>query len=122
MMTEPTANIFIICSVRIASDEYRTELEEYTRGLEADGYNVHLPHRDTNQDLSGWDICRENAYAIHAADEVHIFYAKESQGTHFDMGVAFAFGKKLVVVENVDYDEGKSFPRMIDEWAAQDPL
>ena len=122
MATEPTTNIFIICSVRGMDDMYRANLEDYVGGLEADGCNVHLPHRDTNQDSSGWDICRENAYAIHSADEVHIFYSPDSKGTHFDMGVAFAFGKKLVVVENVKYDKGKSFPRMIDEWAAQDPL
>ena len=110
-------NIFIICSVRDADDDYRQKLETYTAKLEADGYSVHLPHRDTNQDQSGLDICTQNAHAIRQADEVHIFYTPTSQGTHFDLGVAFALGKPLVIVENVVYEPGKSFARMIEEYA-----
>lgn len=109
--------IFIICTVRGASDEYKAKLEAYVALKEKEGYTVHLPHRDTDQNQSGFSICTENAIAIINADEVHIYYNKLSQGTHFDLGVAFAFQKKLVVVENEVYGEGKSFPRMIDEWA-----
>lgn len=109
--------IFIICSVRGASDEYKRKLEEYVSKLELEGHIVHLPHRNTNQNARGIDICNQNAKAIENCDEVHIFYNSISQGTHFDMGVAFAFKKKLVVVENEVYGEGKSYPRMIDEWS-----
>lgn len=108
--------VFIICSVRGASEEYRIKLENYVSKLEADGIEVHLPHRDTNQIARGYDICKQNAKAIKEADEVHIFYSKDSQGTHFDMGVSFALDKKIVVVENDIYGEGKSYPRMLDEW------
>ena len=45
--------VFIICSVRGASDEYQAKLENYVNSLENDGYKVHLPHRDTNQKASG---------------------------------------------------------------------
>ena len=110
-------NIFVICSVRGVSDKYKKKLEKYVMELEDDGNIVHLPHRDTNQEASGYNICMENMEAIKQSDEVHIFYSKESQGTHFDMGVAFAFGKTIVVVENVKYGEGKSYPRMLDEWS-----
>ncbi|MFW6272246.1 MAG: nucleoside 2-deoxyribosyltransferase [bacterium] len=109
-------NIFVICSVRIADEEYRKNLEAYVSKLEAEGHIVHLPHRDTNQNATGLEICKQNAVAIFKADEVHIFYNSKSQGTHFDMGVAFALNKPLIVVENEEYGEGKSFPRMIDEW------
>lgn len=108
--------IFIICTVRGASTEYKQKLENYVSKLEQEGNIVHLPHRDTNQNASGFDICEQNANAIREADEVHIFYNGTSQGTHFDMGVSFALRKKLVVVENEVYGEGKSYPRMIDEW------
>ena len=111
--------LFIICTVRNATTEYQTMLEDYVRGWESKGHSVHLPHRDTNQNAKGIDICRQNMEAMKAADEVHIFYNPESQGTHFDMGVAFALGRKLVVVENVDYGPGKSYPRMLDEWAGR---
>ena len=109
--------IFIICSVRGASLEYQAALEEYTQLQEENGVKVHLPHRDTNQTASGFDICTQNMQAIVDADEVHIFYNSKSQGTHFDMGVAFALKKPIVVVENEAYGEGKSYPRMLDEWA-----
>lgn len=109
--------VFVICTVRGASDEYKEKLENYVLSLEDKGFGVHLPHRDTNQKATGYDICLENSTAIATSNEVHIFYNPDSQGTHFDMGVAFALGKKIVVVENVEYGEGKSYPRMLDEWA-----
>jgi hypothetical protein len=110
--------IFIICTVRNATEEYKQKLEVYVKSLEDQGHTVHLPHRDTDQTSSGYKICSQNAIAITLSNEVHIFYNSESQGTHFDMGVAFACGKKIVVVENVEYGPGKSYPRMLDEWAA----
>lgn len=110
--------VFIICSVRGASEEYKKKLEDYVSKLEAEGIKVHLPHRDTDQTKTGFAICLQNSQAIRDSDEVHIFYSSTSQGTHFDMGVAFTFAKKLVVIENEKYGEGKSYPRMLDEWAS----
>jgi len=109
--------VFVICSVRGASEEYRRKLEEYVNDLEEGGYRVHLPHRDTEQEARGLDICIQNKEAIVNADEVHIFYNSKSQGTHFDMGVAFALDKPVVIVENEEYGSGKSYPRMLEEWA-----
>ena len=109
---------FIICTVRGASDEYKKKLEDYVKNLEDNGYEVHLPHRDTDQNARGYDICNQNARAIAMANEVHIFYNPDSQGTHFDMGVAFAYGRKIIVAENIEYGEGKSYPRMLDEWSS----
>lgn len=86
--------VFIICSVRGASEEYRAKLETQVSELEKSGVQVHLPHRDTNQNARGFDICTQNANAIKEADEVHIFYNSASQGTYFDMGASFALGKK----------------------------
>lgn len=108
---------FVICTVRGASEEYQKRLEDYVSKLESDGIQVHLPHRDTNQNDTGLNICTQNASAIKDADEVHIFYNPDSQGTHFDMGVAFSLGKKIIVVESVKYGPGKSYPRMLDEWS-----
>jgi len=113
-------NIFIICTVRRASPAYVKKLEDYTGRLEEWGHVVHLPHRDTNQNDTGINICKQNRGAIKKSDEVHIFYSPESTGTHFDMGVAFALNKKIVVVENVEYGPGKSYPRMLDEWQNED--
>lgn len=109
--------IFIICTVRGASPEYVEKLEKYVAEQESKGVKVHLPHRDTNQNGAGYDICQENMKAIASSNEVHIFYNSKSQGTHFDMGVAFALGKRIVIVENETYGPGKSYPRMLQEWS-----
>jgi nucleoside 2-deoxyribosyltransferase len=108
--------IFIICSVRGTSDIYKKNLEKYVCELESQGHSVHLPHRDTKQDNKGIDICKQNRTAIESADEIHIFYSENSQGTHFDMGVAFTARKPIKIIQNVTYGEGKSFPRMLSEW------
>jgi nucleoside 2-deoxyribosyltransferase len=108
--------VFIICTVRGATPEYQKELENYVELLESQGIKVHLPHRDTNQNDTGFNICNQNANAIRESDEVHIFYNPDSQGTHFDMGVAFSLKKKIVVVKNVEFGPGKSYPRMLHEW------
>jgi len=109
--------IFIICTVRGALEGYKKKLRDYVKLLEIAGHKVHLPHRDTDQDARGYDICSQNAKAIAKSNEVHIFYNPDSKGTHFDMGIAFALGKKIVIVENIKYEEEKSFSRMLTEWA-----
>ena len=108
--------IFIVCSVRGVSDEYKKKLEDYVAELESDGHKVHLPHRDTNQEATGYEITMQNFVAIFNATEVHVFYSSASQGTHFDIGVCFALNKKIVLAENEEFGEGKSYARMLIEW------
>lgn len=108
--------VFIIGAVRGASDEWKNKLEHHVHVLEEQGHNVHLPHRDTDQNATGLEICRQNCNAIFNSDEVHLFYRSDSQGTHFDMGCAFALNKKIKVIELPEYGEGKSYPRMAHEW------
>lgn len=108
--------IIIICSVRKATEKYRENLEKYVRDLEKKGNEVFLPHRDNNQDAKGFDICWNMREAINWADRVDIFYSPDSQGTHFDMGMAFMANKEIKIIENVKYVEGKSYARMLKEW------
>jgi nucleoside 2-deoxyribosyltransferase len=107
---------FLICSVRGATAETLRAQEQYVAELEARGYEVHYPPRDTNQAADAAEICSQNFWAIKNADEVHVFYSPKSQGTHFDLGMAFALAKKIVVARNVPYGPGKSYARMLDEW------
>ncbi|MBW3544056.1 MAG: nucleoside 2-deoxyribosyltransferase [Bacteroidetes bacterium] len=93
-------------------------MEEYVARLEQEGHQVHLPHRDTDQSGRGYQINLANMEAIKKADEVHIFYSPLSQGTHFDMGVSFALGKKIRIVESVPIPEGKSYQGLLAEWYA----
>ena len=111
--------IFIICPVRDADSETKQRLEDYAAGLEKEGHRVHLPHRDTDQsDTIGYKICLTNMVAIKHADEVHVFYTNTSTGTHFDLGMAFALCKNIVIVDIAEpYEPNKkSFPRMMKHW------
>jgi len=108
--------IFIICSVRQATAEYLKKLYSYVHKLEQAGHQVHLPPRDTDQHASGINICRQNRQGIKEADEVHVFYSSQSQGTHFDLGMAFELEKRIKILQNETYNTGKSFSRMLVEW------
>lgn len=114
-------HIFVICTVRGVSAEQKAKQEAYVASLEAQGYSVHYPPRDTDQTATGYEICKQNGMAMHKAKEVHIFYNPSSQGTHFDMGVLFGFllmdeVKPIVIVENGEVLPGKCYPRMLLEW------
>jgi hypothetical protein len=111
--------IFLICPVRNASCEQLVRLNEYIHKKEAEGHEIYYPARDTDQnDNIGFNICYNNADAIRKADEIHIFYDSNSQGSLFDLGVAFALYKKLVIVNKNELTptEGKSFINMILQW------
>lgn len=113
--------IFIICTVRNATEEYLKKLYSYVEKLEAEGHEVHLPPRDTNQEdneTGGYRICFDNLQAIALADEIHISYNEKSTGTHFDLGMAFSLGKKIHVFDCPPIDESlpKSFPKMMRYW------
>lgn len=108
--------IFIICPVRFANDEIREKLENYTAELELQGHKVHLPHRDTDQTQSGFNICRQNKEAICSSDIVHVLYLEESRGTHFDLGVAFAYNKPIKIVEFIKCSEGNPWKSMLLDW------
>ena len=122
--------VFVICPVRMADSATRQKLEAYKRTLESQGYKVHLPHLDTDQEASGYEICLQNMKAILEADEIHIFFVPESYGSHFDLGVTFLAcylnkEKVIKVIENPEIcDENgqtklalfKSFGQVIHDW------
>lgn len=107
---------FFICPVRGASIENTMELVE---GIESEGLlKVHWPPRDTNQeDPTGLRICTDNLAAIKEASIVYFMWDGKSQGCLFDLGMAFALGKKVVPVTMPPLTEGKSFQNMVDEYA-----
>ncbi len=106
---------FLICPVR--GKDPSLFADTVTR-LEADGYIVHWPPRDTNQDdATGLRICHDNAAAIAAADIVHLIWDGQSQGCLFDLGVAFALGKPIIPLVLPAPTLEKSFQNMAREWA-----
>lgn len=109
---------FMICPVRGQSPAEAQNVAALVVQLEGQGYKVHFPPRDTNQnDPTGLQICRDNARAIFAADVIHVIWDGKSQGCLFDLGIAFALGKKISPISLPEPTEGKSFQNMIGAWA-----
>lgn len=113
--------IFLICPVRNMTEEQREKIEILIKTLEENGHQVHYPVKNTNQSDErgyGFYICDENLQAIKNADEVFIWYDAKSQGSHFDLGVAFSLKKKIKLInpDCIDRTLTKSFPQMLEYW------
>jgi hypothetical protein len=111
--------IYLICPVRKATPEYSQAARSYVLKLEALGHQVYWPTRDTNQsDSTGLRICADNRRGIEAADEIHVIWDGQSQGSIFDLGIAFALRKKIIPVEGSfpPRTEGKSIQNMVYDW------
>lgn len=110
---------FVICPVRNGVPK---EAEELVNELEREGMLVHFPPRDTDQDdNTGLRICQDNRAAIEAASVVYVIWDGQSQGTLFDLGVAFALRKPVIPVRLPPPSHGKSFQNMVREWAFKHP-
>jgi nucleoside 2-deoxyribosyltransferase len=115
-------DIFLICPVRNADEEQKKKIEEYLSQRKLEGRTVYYPARDTDQrDNVGYLICQDNTKAIKEASEVHIFYDPKSQGSLFDLGVAFALNKPLTIIncDDLEITSGKSFTNMIQYWSGR---
>jgi hypothetical protein len=110
--------IFLICPVRNLTEEENNYLQGYISNLENNGYKVHYPPRDTNQDdLIGLNICSENREAIRKADEVHIYWNPSSSGSGFDFGMTFMIEKpiKFINKDKIPKTPHKSFQNVLHE-------
>lgn len=110
--------VYIVCPVRDAAPEITQEIQEYVDGLEKEGLDVHFPPRDVEQEdpTGGYRICSEHLAAMIDCNEVHIFWDKDSKGSHFDVGMAFALNKKMKLVKAFHKDgEGKSYHKAIQK-------
>jgi hypothetical protein len=112
--------VFLICPVRNVDEQTTTRIDAYVKSLEDRGVDVYWPARDTDQnDQIGFRICNDNYEAISSADEIHIWWNKDSKGSLFDLGMAWALEKELVVAnqEEVTPTVGKSFQNVLLEWS-----
>jgi nucleoside 2-deoxyribosyltransferase len=104
---------FLICPVRNSEAE---DYEEVVNQIEALGFTLHFPLRDTEQHDhtgSGYRICEENRAAIEASDVIFVVWDGESQGSLFDLGMAFALRKRVIGLDLPESSGGKSFQNMI---------
>ncbi len=107
--------IYIICPVRNVTEEQKKEIEEYVAKLEAEGYKVHYPPRDVNQNSeSGIGIIMGHKEAMEKVDRVDIFWDKTSSGSHFDLGMAIMANKNIKLVKTYQEDNpGKSYVKVM---------
>lgn len=107
--------IYIICPVRGAPEDAIGKFRAYAERLRAAHNEVHFPPDDAPQDdPTGVEICRAHYAAMSCADEAHVFWDVQSSGSHFDLGMAYALGIRIVPVECIRPDgEGKSYWKVI---------
>jgi nucleoside 2-deoxyribosyltransferase len=111
---------FLICPVR---NGVPIEAENAVKDLESKGYIVHFPPRDTNQeDETGYRICSDNRSAMESANIVAVVWDGKSQGGLFDLGMAFALRKPVLVYMLPEPSIGKSFQNMIRFWEEYIPV
>jgi hypothetical protein len=107
--------VFLICPVRGVDERTNARIEAYVKGLEAAGYQVHWPARNTRQGEPPLIICAANRHSLEAADEVHVWWDPCSEGSIFDLGMAFAHRKTIRIANRpeVNRTPGKSFTNFL---------
>ena len=111
---------FLICPI---AGYDQTPTEEIVANLEANGWDVHYPARDTNQDSdTGLECCEDNRKAIVNADVVHVVFDGKSRGCLFDMGMAFALQKPIIVIDMPEIESGKCFERAIRKYSLKSSI
>jgi nucleoside 2-deoxyribosyltransferase len=109
-------NIYIICPVRSASEEQIADARKHVETLEKEGHTVFFPPRDVDQDHpdGARHIVEAELAAIQQSHEVHIFWDKNSKGSHFDLGAALALGKPVKLIRSFIPDGAdKSYEKVI---------
>ena len=110
---------FLICPVRGADVEDTRGIVESLESGKSDGikWDIHWPLRDTDQeDDTGYRICEDNMNAIKESKRVFFVWDGKSQGSLFDLGMAFAFRKDLTCISLPERTPHKSFQNMATDW------
>ena len=123
LMNKTKKKIFVICPVRSVTEETSDKIAAYIARLRTEGHEVYWPYLDNlhqDTDKVGITICEYNRKRMLMADEIHIWYDKNSTGSIFDIGMFFAFVhvgdfKKFVIInrEDVMPTPNKSFENVI---------
>lgn len=88
---------FLICTVREADENDLKFINDYLLKLRSQGKKIYYPAEDTEQvdSSGGYQICSDNCKAIMDSEETHVYWTDKSQGTKFDLGMAFLLHKNL---------------------------
>jgi hypothetical protein len=91
----------------------KENLRRYVSLQESLGNTVYYPERDTDQSASSVIINSKNARAIALADQVHVYWNPKSFGSHFDLGIAYAEHKPIVLVNELTPTIEKSYTNLV---------
>jgi len=109
----PEKRFFLICPVRNQDQETRSLLEEL-----AENPQVYYPARDTNQvdPTGGLRICADNRLMIESAETIWFVWDGLSQGSIFDLGMAFALAKPIKPIKLPPATSEPSFQNFVLEY------
>ncbi|MBE6138912.1 MAG: hypothetical protein E7174_00180 [Firmicutes bacterium] len=112
--------IFLICPVRNATGNQKKWIENFVKEKNTEGFIIHAPHLHTIQSdlFGGYAICRQNANAVATSEEIDIYYDQSSTGSVFDLGVAYALNKPLLLLnkEEIIFDNNDLIDTTIKSW------
>jgi len=115
-------SVFLISPVRKLDAETEELLSHLVDYAERNGDVVHWPKIDTDQSGNGTAICQQNRQAIINADEVWLWWQADSQGSLFDLGIAWGLKKPLKIISgDLKYTEEKSFDNVLLDWHVDGP-
>ena len=110
--------MFLIHPIRNISEDYADAIKTESAFL-SQFYEVYDPATMTNQNASEMDICEANRTAMMAANVVGVIWDGKSQGCLFDLGMAFAMGKPVILVTGrvPSMTNIKSFANLLHAWS-----
>ncbi len=89
---------FLIRPIRnIAATEQHT-LVALVATLRDSGQKIYDPLTDTKQLVSSLDVLRQNREGMKQSSEVLLWYSPTSDGSIFDLGMVYGFGKHLEII------------------------
>lgn len=82
----------------IGSTGYQDKVKKHAEELREEGHEVLIPAFDSKPDYNELEICAYNKELIRRASEVHVIWDARSNGTIFDLGMAFAMNKPIKII------------------------
>ena len=107
---------YILSPVTNVTPEEVEIIETWVEDREAEGHQTHLPWRDIYQEgLTGLGCCWGNLQAMEECDIVDVYWNPvNSPGSIFDLGMAFALGKRWTLINEVDSSNSKSLEQVVN--------
>lgn len=112
--------ILLLSPVESVSFEQQMQNQKVTEDLQAAGHEVITSdelfgHRSDLTGIIGGSLIVD---AVKSVDEVHVLYTSQSELLSFAIGISFAFGRKLVLLEQMSYnDSAKNLTSLMSIWS-----